>query len=207
MSAKGAFAEKTGSIMKNATLDPQSAQVYADNILRVCGSKGSVAECPQPIVEFSNATLSSRIVARSLVHLSLLLISVCFAAAQSNAIVVESDITPPASIIQSRQPGTTLQTGSQVIITGTASDLGGQVWGVEVSTDGGTTWQPAVRRGNWSYAWTPTASGSMTIKSRAVDDSGNLETAAPGITVTVVGGLTTIWPSNAVPGIVDHSPG
>ena len=154
----------------------------------------------------SNTTLSRRIVARSLLHLSLLLISVCFAAAQSNPIVVESDITPPTSIIQSPQPGTTLQTGSQVIITGTASDLTGQVWGVEVSTDGGTTWQPAVGRGNWSYAWTPTASGSMTIKSRAVDDSGNLETAAPGVTVTVTAGLTTIWPGNAVPGIVDHGP-
>ena len=117
-----------------------------------------------------------------------------------------SDITSPTSIIQSPQPGTTLQTGSQVVITGTASDLDGQVWGVEVSIDGGTTWQPAVGGGIWTYTWTPTASGSMTIKSRAVDDSGNLETAAPGVTVTVVAGVTTIWPGNAVPGIVDHGP-
>ena len=81
---------------------------------------------------------------------------------------------------------------------------GGQVWAVEVSTDGGSTWQPAVGRGNWSYGWTPATSGSVTIKSRAVDDSGNLETPSPGVTVTVTGGQTTIWPSNAVPGVVDQ---
>ena len=28
----------------------------------------------------------------------------------------------------------------------------------------------------WSYQWTPTAAGPHTIKSRAVDDSGNIET-------------------------------
>ena len=121
-----------------------------------------------------------------------------------------TDATAPTSTIQSPAAGATIQTGSQVLITGTASDLGGQVWGVEVSIDGGTTWQPAVGRGNWNYTWTPTAAGSVTIKSRAVDDSFNLETSSAGITVDVqggqTGGQTTIWPSNAVPGVIDQGP-
>ena len=44
----------------------------------------------------------------------------------------------PSSIITSPAPRhNPLRTGVQTLITGTATDLGGQVWGVEVSTDGG----------------------------------------------------------------------
>lgn len=75
--------------------------------------------------------------------------------------------------------------GSVVSITGTAVDIGGVVGGVEVSVDGGLTWHPAIGRANWSYSWKPTLLGSITIKSRAVDDSGNLENAG-SINVTVV---------------------
>ena len=117
-----------------------------------------------------------------------------------------TDATAPSSVITSPAPPTTLQNGVQVLVTGTAADSGGQVWAVEVSTDGGSTWKPAVGRGTWSFAWTPAASGSVTIKSRAVDDSGNMETPGLGVTVTVTGGQTTIWPSNAVPGVVDQGP-
>ena len=93
------------------------------------------------------------------------------------------------------------------MITGTANDSSGQVWAVEVSTDGGSTWNPATGRGNWSFAWTPASPGSVTIKSRAVDDSGNLETPSAGVTVNVAGASqTTIWPSSAVPGVVDGGP-
>ena len=48
--------------------------------------------------------------------------------------------------------------------------------------------------------------GSVTIKSRAVDDSGNLETPTSGVSVTVAGSQTTIWSSSAVPGDVDAGP-
>ena len=75
-------------------------------------------------------------------------------------------------------------------ISGTATDTGGGVvGGVEVSVDGGTTWHPASGRANWSYTWTPGATGSATIKSRAADDSGNLEIAGAGVTVTVGRGI------------------
>ena len=52
--------------------------------------------------------------------------------------------------------------------------MGGQVAGVEVSTDGGTTWHPATGRGTWSYVWATPTIGAVTVRVRAVDDSGNL---------------------------------
>lgn len=97
-----------------------------------------------------------------------------------------TDSTPPTSLITSPSSGGTVVMGSVVSITGTAVDLGGVVGGVEVSVDGGLTWHPAIGRANWSYSWKPTLLGSMTLKSRAVDDSGNLENAGSGINVTVV---------------------
>ena len=45
-------------------------------------------------------------------------------------------------------------------------------------------WHPATGRGSWSYIWTPPSSGTVTIRTRAVDDSGNLEAPGAGITVT-----------------------
>ncbi len=99
-----------------------------------------------------------------------------------------TDTTPPTTTITSPLGGENVQSGSPVTITGNASDqsgetAGGQVGGVEVSVDGGGTWHPAVGRENWSYSWTPTSIGSSTIKVRAVDDSGNLE--SPGAQVSV----------------------
>jgi hypothetical protein len=72
-----------------------------------------------------------------------------------------------------------------VTISGTASDVGGVVAGVEVSTDGGATWHPAMGLANWNYGWTTGAGGSVTIRSRAVDDTGNLESPSAGVTVNV----------------------
>jgi hypothetical protein len=103
------------------------------------------------------------------------------------AATAANDFTAPRSTIQTPVSGATLQTGAQVLITGNASDSGGQVWGVEVSTDGGNTWQSAVGQTSWSFAWIPAVSGSATIKSRAFDDSGNLGAPGPAVTVSVVG--------------------
>ncbi|HTK77374.1 MAG TPA: tandem-95 repeat protein [Gemmataceae bacterium] len=98
--------------------------------------------------------------------------------------------------------------GANVTISGTASDSGGGVVaGVEVSTDGGATWHPATGRSNWSYTWVPSAAGPYTLKSRAVDDSGNLETASAGVQVTVssVVANATIWPSSTTPAVAADS--
>ena len=54
-----------------------------------------------------------------------------------------SDHTAPTAAITSPIGGTSVNQGQNVTITGTASDVGGRVAGIEVSTDGGTTWHPA----------------------------------------------------------------
>jgi hypothetical protein len=122
-----------------------------------------------------------------------------------------TDTTPPRSTITSPASGSKVTGGSPAIISGTAVDFGGGVvGGVEVSVDGGKTWHPAVGRQNWSYNFTaPGNTGTLSIQSRAVDDSGNLEVPGPGITLNVVTTQTcpcTIWPSAAVPTTPDAGP-
>jgi len=100
--------------------------------------------------------------------------------------VASTDTTPPTSAITSPSSGTTVSPGSSVTISGTAVDSGGGVVGaVEISLDGGTTWHPAVGRENWSYSATFTNTGTVNVRTRAADDSGNLEVPGPGITFTV----------------------
>ena len=68
-----------------------------------------------------------------------------------------------------------------VQISGASHDRGGGcVAAVEVSVDGGRPGTPSSR-----YEWKPEGSGTRTILCRAVDDSGNLEAPAAGVTVTV----------------------
>lgn len=96
-----------------------------------------------------------------------------------------TDTTPPTSIITSPVAGSTIPNGSTFTVQGTASDVGGVVGGVEVSVDGGVTWHPATGRATWSYSWFVTGSGSIEVLSRAVDDSGNLESPPSGVSVNV----------------------
>jgi hypothetical protein len=102
-----------------------------------------------------------------------------------------ADATAPSSAITSPATGASVPPNSVVTISGTATDSGGVVGGVEISVDGGATWHPANGRASWTYNWTTPGNGTFTIKSRAVDDSGNLETAGSGISVTVTGADTT----------------
>ncbi|MDT3680315.1 MAG: DUF4082 domain-containing protein [Burkholderiaceae bacterium] len=116
-----------------------------------------------------------------------------------------TDTTAPTSVITSPSGGTNLQPGTAVTITGTAADVGGRVGGVEVSTDGGSTWRRASGRSNWTYDWTPQVAGNFTIRSRAADDTLNLETPGTGVNVTV-GGATSetysLWPASTTPAVV-----
>lgn len=107
--------------------------------------------------------------------------------------IQSTDITPPTSTITSPLAGSTVEFGSLVTITGTATDMGGgAVAAVEVSVDGGKTWDRATGRDDWTYTWTALASGSATLKSRAIDDSGNVESPGAGVTVTVPGQTISI---------------
>ena len=95
-----------------------------------------------------------------------------------------SDTIPPFSTISSPTSGSQVRVGTTVNITGTASDTGGGVvGGVEISLDGGNTWHPAAGRESWTYGWTPTVPGNYTLRTRATDDSGNLEIPSAGTTV------------------------
>jgi hypothetical protein len=108
-----------------------------------------------------------------------------------------SDTTKPTSTISS--PSGTVQDGAQVTITGTASDVGGRVAGVEVSTDGGATWHPATTgTTSWSYTWIAHGHPSTTIKTRATDDSGNIETPGTGRTINV-SCPCSLWGNNVTP--------
>jgi len=118
-----------------------------------------------------------------------------------------ADTTAPVSTITAPTAGANITPGSTVNITGTASDSsGGLVAAVEVSVDGGLTWHAAVGRGSWSYSWIANASGSVTIKSRAVDDTGNIEAPGTGVTVTVGSGSgscpCSLWSSTTTPAVL-----
>jgi Domain of unknown function (DUF4082)/Fibronectin type III domain len=121
-----------------------------------------------------------------------------------------SDTTPATSRITSPAPNASEQDGSQVTVSGTATDTGGGVVaGVEVSTNGGSTWHPASISGadattvSWTYSWIAHGSPSTTIESRAVDDSGNLENPSDAVSVNV-NCPCSIWgtaqtPASAIP--------
>lgn len=113
-----------------------------------------------------------------------------------------TDATKPTSSISSPANGSSVQQEANVTISGSASDLGGgRVGGIEVSTDGGASWHPANGTTSWSYVWKPQAPGSATIRTRAVDDSGNIEIPSAGRTVTVTPRTCpcSVWSSNTVP--------
>src|SRR5215475_10213978 len=95
------------------------------------------------------------------------------------------DTTPPTSTITSLTEGATVLIGKPVAITGTASDPGGgSVVRVEVSVDGGANYSAATGTNAWSFNWTPSAAGQVTIKSRAVDNTGNVQNPPAEIQVT-----------------------
>ena len=94
-------------------------------------------------------------------------------------------LAPPGSKIAHPKNGATL-TASTAVVNGVAVDgKGSGVTKVEVSTDGGNTWDTATGASQWSYSWTPPRDGSYTIKTRATDKAGNVEAPGTGINVTV----------------------
>ena len=104
-----------------------------------------------------------------------------------------TDQSSPVSSVTFPAEGST-HTGAILTIRGDASDTGGGVvGGVEVSLDDGNRWHPANQEtptssGQWSYEAPVAGDGTLTILSRAVDDTGNIETPEPPVTVTVTGG-------------------
>ncbi|WP_209305577.1 DUF4082 domain-containing protein [Microbacterium sp. dk485] len=100
------------------------------------------------------------------------------------------DTIAPETVITSPQEGETVAHGATVLVTGTASDGGGRVAGVEVSTDGGISWHPAEGTEEWSYEYVQQGAASATILARAIDDSANFATVGVQRTVAVTGPYT-----------------
>jgi len=114
-----------------------------------------------------------------------------------------TDTTRPTSTITSGLNGQTLTDGTTITISGTATDTGGGVVaGVEISTDSGASWHPATGKTTWNYTWIAHGNPSTSVQTRAVDDSGNLETPTTGATVNVTCPCS-IWGNNVTPAIAD----
>jgi hypothetical protein len=124
-----------------------------------------------------------------------------------------ADVVAPVSDITSPADNATVPVSVPVTIQGTATDgPPGLVGGVEVSVDGGLTWHPAEGRGTWSYVWTPAVAGSYNVLSRAVDDSGNIESPGVGSTINVgsappPSGSVSIWGGGGSPATVNEYDG
>jgi hypothetical protein len=118
-----------------------------------------------------------------------------------------TDHTAPVSTITAPSGSSSIVAGQPVTITGTAADTGGGVvGGVEISTDGGTSWHPAIGQESWTYSWVPGQGGSFTIKSRAADDTANVETPGSGVTVSVSGPSgVSLFAANATPTVLNDT--
>ena len=95
-------------------------------------------------------------------------------------------VSPTTSITAGPAP----VVGTPYQITGTATDSGGVVAGVEVSLDSGASWHPAAgviagTSTSWSYTYTPTAPGSFPLQVRASDDSLNRQVTPTSTSLAV----------------------
>ncbi len=118
--------------------------------------------------------------------------------------------TPPTSTVTAPAAGASVADGATVTVSGTAAASGGSVVaGVEVSTDNGTTWHPApiakaAASTTWSYAWVAHGNPTAVVRSRAVDDNGNIESPSTGSAVGV-SCPCSIWGPGFTPGTVDQN--
>jgi Domain of unknown function (DUF4082)/Bacterial Ig domain/Cadherin-like domain len=119
-----------------------------------------------------------------------------------------TDHTPPTSKITSVSSTSPVE-GQTVTVTGTATDVGGVVGAVQISTDGGKTWnvtsgQIGTQAVNWTYTFNTPAPGTYTIETRAVDDSLNLETPSDGTAYTVTSSSAiSLFSSSGTPAVLD----
>jgi hypothetical protein len=88
-----------------------------------------------------------------------------------------TDTTGPTVVVATPLAGTSVTNGSLVSVTGTATDVGGVVAGVEYSTDAGASWHPASGTTSWSFSYYAFGDPSTSVQVRAVDDSANIGTA------------------------------
>jgi hypothetical protein len=95
------------------------------------------------------------------------------------SLLIAADMDSPQVTLGGLEDGAVLNGGS-FVLGGSASDPTSWVTAVEVSSDGGTTWQPTTLLDNeWSYVWAPTTDGNYTLQARATDYHGQRSSSAP----------------------------
>jgi hypothetical protein len=114
----------------------------------------------------------------------------------------------PTSSISSPAANATVGDGAQVTVRGTATASSGDVVsGVEISTDGGTTWHPTTLASSdaaqvsWTYTWTAHGFPNTRLETRAVDGWGNLETPSDQEQINVTCPCS-LWGVNTNPATV-----
>ncbi|WP_247429529.1 DUF4082 domain-containing protein [Bradyrhizobium sp. 139] len=130
--------------------------------------------------------------------------------ANLTAATQSTDGTAPTSGITNLSAASVVE-GQSITVTGTAADAGGKIAGVEISTNGGTTWHPAnsnvgATNVTWSYTFVTGAQGTYNLKTRAVDDSLNLEAPGAGVTYTVTPSSNlTLFNITDTPAVISNS--
>jgi hypothetical protein len=126
------------------------------------------------------------------------------------AAAVNPDTTGPSVSVTAPTSGSSVPVLSPLTVSGTATDsTGGVVARVEVSSDGGQTWQPATwgsdaAQVSWTYTWTPTTQGPVTLKVRA--ENGNAYVGPVQNVPVTVGSQQcpcSVFPSTSAPTKVD----
>ncbi len=126
------------------------------------------------------------------------------------AATASANRTPPTSTVSAPAAGSSFADGTRVTVSGSATAAGGSVVaGVEVSTDSGATWHPAAIANaatstTWTYSWIAHGNPSTALRTRAVDDNGNIETPSAGSVVNV-SCPCSIWGANVTPAVVDQN--
>lgn len=110
---------------------------------------------------------------------------------------VTVDEEDPTVIITNPSTNETVNSASYQI-GGTASDTGSGLEKVEVSIDGGVSWDDATGTDNWTYLAT-LALGANVVKAKATDNAGNESAPTAGVTLTLE--VTATDPNE--PGIPD----
>lgn len=104
-----------------------------------------------------------------------------------------TDTVAPTLTVTSA-PDDSMQSTGEITVSGTAQDVGGQVAGVEYSTDQGGTWHPAEGTTQWSLTTLVRGSGEVPVLVRAIDDSANYPAEATSVPVNLSGPYTLFGP-------------
>ena len=120
-----------------------------------------------------------------------------------------ADRTPPTSTLTAPAPGASIADGTRVTVSGTATATGGS-WSPG-SRSRPTTAPPGTRpianaaaTTTWSYSWVAHGNPSTALRTRAVDDNGNIETPSAAAVVNV-SCPCSIWGANVTPSVIDEN--